>query len=195
MDVYVYPHYPLAYLPIPKNASSTFISAFQSRGWQLQQLDQLGNEYHIFGHFRDPIERHFKGTSEFLIKNKITHMLENPDWQKIWISSVMDMHSYPITWALGTRADKIKWIPISRKIPTNYLTHRYLISHGIDMGLLNATWNNESTIEKQQIYLKLCDLRNRQENNDLTFFYDSDIILWNKIVPYTDEDNVQYFIT
>jgi hypothetical protein len=194
MDVYVYPYKPIAYLPITKNASTTFTSVFKARGWELQQLDQIDDSYQVFGHFRDPIDRHFKGTAEFLIKDNLTHMIRDPDWQKIWMSAVMDMHSYPITWALGSRANKIHWIPISRKIPTNYLTHRYLMSHEIDMNLLNATWHNESSIEKQQLYLELRRLHNQTPYNQLSFFYDSDIVLWNKIVPYTDEDNVQYFV-
>lgn len=195
MDVYVYPYKPVAYLPITKNASTTFTSAFTSRGWKLKQLDQLDDSYQVFGHFRDPIERHFKGTTEFLIQNNLTHMIRDPDWQKIWMSAVMDIHSYPITWALGAKADKIHWIPINRRIPVNYLTHRYLMSHGIDTELLNATWHREASIEKQQLYLELRKLHNQSPTNQLAFFYDSDIVLWNRIVPYTDEDNVQYFIT
>jgi len=68
------------------------------------------------------------------------------------------------------------------------------MSHEIDMNLLNATWHNESSIEKQQLYLELRRLHNQAPYNQLAFFYDSDIVLWNKIVPYTDEDNVQYFV-
>ena len=194
MEVYVYPYKPLAYLPITKNASSTFTSVFRARGWKLQQLDQLDDSYQVFGHFRDPIDRHFKGTAEFLSANNLAHMIRDPDWQKIWMSAVMDIHSYPITWALGPRADKIHWIPISRKISTNYLTHRYLLSHNIDANLLNTIWHNESTIEKQQLYLELRRLHNQAPHNHLAFFYDSDIILWNKIMPYTDEDNVLHSI-
>ena len=194
MDVYVYPHKPIAYLPITKNASTTFTSVFKSRGWKLQQLDKLDDGYQIFGHFRDPIERHFKGTAEFLVQQNLTHMIRDTDWQKIWMSAVMDMHSYPITWSLGSRADKIHWIPISRKISTNYLTHRYLLSHELDLNLLNATWNNESSIEQQQLYLELRKLHNQTPYNQLSVFYDSDIVLWNKIIPYIDEDGIKHFI-
>ena len=194
MDVYVYPYKPIAYLPITKNASTTFTSIFKSRGWKLQQLDQLDDRYQIFGHFRDPIERHFKGTAEFLIQQNLMHMIRDTDWQKIWMSAVMDMHSYPITWALGARADQIHWIPINQKISTNYLTHRYLLEHEIDMSLLNVIWHNESSIEKQQLYLELRKLHNQTPYNQLAFFYDSDIVLWNKIIPYKDEDDITHFV-
>jgi len=195
MDVYVYPYKPVAYLPITKNASSTFTSFFKSRNWKLQQLDQLDDSYQIFGHFRDPIERHFKGTAEFLVQQNLTHMVHDADWQKIWMSAVMDMHSYPITWALGPRANQIHWIPISQQIPTNYLTHRYLLEQQMDINnMLNIKYSNESSIEKQLIYLELRKLHNQVPYNQLAFFYDSDIVLWNKIIPYTDEDGVIYRI-
>jgi len=181
-------------LPITKNASTTFTMAFKTQGWQLQQLDQLGDDYHIFGHLRDPIERHFKGTAEFLVKNNLSRMLQDPEWQKIYTHAVMDIHSYPITWSLGSRADKIKWIPISKKISTNYLTQRYLKSHQIDINLLSVLWYEVPSIEKQQVYLELQKLHGQLNTNHLAFFYDSDIILWNKTVPYLDEDNIRHFV-
>lgn len=193
MDVYVHPEQPLAYLPISKNASTTFVHIFQSSGWKLDQLDRLDDSYQVFGHFRDPIERHFKGTTEFLLIHKLTHLINDPNWRKIWTSVVFDMHSYPITWGLGHRADRIKWIPIHRKIPTNYLTHRYLLSHGIDYNLHSVVWRNEANFEKQRIYAELRDLHAQEPVNQLSFFYDSDILVWNKILPYTDEDNVVYY--
>jgi len=42
----------IAYLPINKNASSTFSNAFSlERGWSITQLDLLDDSYEIFSHF------------------------------------------------------------------------------------------------------------------------------------------------
>lgn len=193
MDVYVYPYKSVAYLPLTKNASTTFTSVFKSRGWKLQQLDQLDDSYQVFGHFRDPIDRHFKGTVEFLIKQNLTYLIDDPDWQKIWVRSVMDLHSYPLTWTLGSHVSKIHWIPIHKSLPTNLLTHKYLMARGIDMGLLNCIWINESSNFKKHLYFKLKSLHETiDESNHLCFFYDQDIVLWNKILPYIDEDGIIY---
>ncbi len=194
MEVRVYEK--IAYLPINKNASSTFSNVFSpERGWSITQLDLLDDSYEIFSHFRDPIDRHFKGTVEFLIQQNLTHLIDDPDWQKVWVRSVMDRHSYPLTWALGNYASKIHWIPIHKLLPTNLLTHKYLMARGIDMGLLSCRWINESSSFKQHLYFKLKLLHETIDNsNHLCFFYDQDIVLWNKIIPYTDEDGVLYRI-
>jgi len=192
MEVRVYKK--IAYLPINKNASSTFSQVLSpERGWEKTQLDMLDDSYEIFSHFREPIERHFKGTAEFLIQQNLTHLVDDPDWQKIWIRAVMDRHSYLLVWSVGTRVNKIHWIPIHESLPTNLLTHKYLLARGIDMGLLDCKWINKTSGIKYQLYLKLKSLHQTMDNsNHLCFFYDEDIVLWNKILPYKDEDGIIY---
>jgi hypothetical protein len=196
MEVRVYKYKKIAYLPINKNASSTFSAVFSEiNGWETSQLDLLDDSYKIFAHFQDPIERHYKGTAQFLKINNLCHLINDLNWQKVWVSAVMDRHSYPIVTSLGIRADKIHWIPIHRKIPTNLLTHKYLMASDIDAGIINCKWMNESNLENKQIILKLQLLHETIDpGNHLCFFYDTDIILWNKIIPYTDEDGIIYNI-
>jgi hypothetical protein len=65
----------------------------------------------------------------------------------------------------------------------------------IDAGIINCKWMNESNLENKQIILKLQLLHETIDpGNHLCFFYDTDIILWNKIIPYTDEDGIIYNI-
>lgn len=183
----------LAYLPIPKNASTTFTKYFKGAGWQCTQLDLLDYDVKIFGHFQDPIKRHFKGTAEFLIQSKFEHLIDNPTWQKIFVHSVMDMHSMPITWAVGTRHNQIKWIPINRQTPTVLLTQKWLRAQGFSCDLENMAWYNQSTNHKLSLYYKLQSMHSTIANNgSLSYFYNNDIVLWNSLWPYIDEDNIIY---
>jgi len=96
----------LAYVPIAKNASTTFTRVFKSIGWEKTQLDLLDDSHEVFGHIQDPLERHLKGTVTFLIQHRLEHLIDDPAWQRIWATAVMDLHGYPITWSLGPRAEK-----------------------------------------------------------------------------------------
>lgn len=169
----------IAYFPITKNASSTFTEHFLSIGWQQTQLDVLDDSYEVFAHFRDPIERHFKGTAEFLCQHHIEHLIDDPTWQKVWSRCVMDLHSYPISWQVGDR--RIHWILIKKGLDTVELTRAWLSDRGIDLG--TVIWKNESNDHKNQVYQKLLDLYQTLQDKDRTliYFYDADIVLWNKL--------------
>lgn len=178
----------VAYLPITKNASTTFTNHFVKMGWQENQLDQLDDTYEVFGHFRDPIDRHFKGTAEYLYKHQIMHLADDPKWQKVWSTAVMDLHSYPITWAVGNR--KIHWIPIGPHIDTTELTRKWLRARGITLG--DVVWANESKPVLKKLYNKLKTIEASQKEQTLCYFYDADIVLWVSLFPYVDEENIRH---
>jgi len=186
MDVWVYKN--IGYVPIVKNASSTFTQLFAGMGWEPTQLDLVDKDLEIFGHFSDPIDRHFRGTAEFLYQNQLSHLVEDIDWQKIWVKAVMDMHSYPVTWAMGNRVQRCHWIPMHEKLDTDLLTRKYLARHGVDV--VNIPRVNESNDIKKRLYHRLKELHTQLDaHNHLSFFYDSDIILWNSLFPYVDADH------
>ena len=139
----------LGYVPITKNASTTWVSVFKQLGWQRTQLDQLDATIPIFGHLRDPIQRHFAGTAEFLMQNHIPHLVDDPVWQQVWARSVMDMHSYPVTWAMGKHAQRCHWIPMHHRLDTDGMTRRYLATHHIHIDHVPRL--NESKPFKRQL--------------------------------------------
>ena len=178
----------LGYVPITKNASTTWVQVCKDLGWQRTQLDQLDVRTPIFGHFRDPIQRHFAGTAEFLWQNRIPHLADDPVWQKIWSRSVMDMHSYPVTWAMGEYARRCHWIPMHEGLDVDYLTRDYLTRYDIRVGTIPRL--NESDPFKRELCHKLVALHAKIDaHNHLSWFYDSDIVLWNSLFPYVDTHN------
>jgi len=187
MDVWIYDK--VGYVPITKNASTTYTKLFSSMGWQRTQLDLISNDIQLFGHFRDPIQRHFQGTVEFLCQNHIHHLVEDPVWQKVWTRSVMDIHSYPITWAMGVNhSQRCHWIPMHKQLDVDLLTRKYLSQHGIT--LREIPHLNASNPFKQRLYQRLVELHSQiDQHNHLSYFYDSDIVLWNSLFPYVDADN------
>jgi hypothetical protein len=186
MDVWV--HGSVGYVPIAKNASTTYTQLFAGIGWTRTQLDLLDAGIEIFGHFRDPIERHFAGTAEFLCQNHITHLVEDPVWQQMWVRAVMDMHSYPVTWSMGSHAQRCHWIPMHKQLDVDLLTRKYLAQHGITLGEIPHL--NTSEPFKQQLHRRLQELHPQIDaHNHLSWFYDSDIVLWNSLFPYVDADN------
>lgn len=186
MDVWV--QGPVAYVPIAKNASTTFTKLFSEQGWTRTQLDLLDPAVELFGHFRDPIQRHFLGTAEFLDQNHISHLIDDPAWQQVWARAVMDIHGYPVTWSMGSHAQRCHWIPMHERLDVSSLTRLHLSRYGITLGEIPKY--NASRPFKQQLYQRLVQLHSRIDtHNHLSYFYDSDIVLWNSLFPYVDAEN------
>lgn len=181
MKVYINKSAKLAYLPVLKNASMTFSALCEQLGWEVSQFDLLPDDCVIFSHIRDPIERHFKGTAEFLFKKKLGHLVDNADWQKVWATAVMDAHTYPITWSVGNKKDSIVWIPLGPNIDTNKLTIEFLSTHNINIDTITNV--NDNIPARTELYHKLKTLWPIiDEAQTLTHFYDADIVLWCKVL-------------
>lgn len=180
MKVYVNTSKKLAYLPVTKNASMTFASLFDQLGWASSQFDLLPEDYTVFSHIRDPIDRHFKGTAEFILQSSLGYLIDNPAWQKVWATAVMDIHSYPVTWSLGKKADSIHWIPIHNELDTNKITIDFLKQY--DIFIDSITNINEGIPKRTEFYNRLIEVHKKLDAADtLTYFYDADIVLWNKV--------------
>ena len=171
----------LGYLPLTKIGSRTFSALFESLGWESTQFDLLPENTVVFSHMRDPIDRHYKGTAEFLVQNQLEYLIENPDWEKVWSRAVLDIHSYPITWSLAGAVDRITWIPLGPGFPSSALTQSFLLRHGIAVPEIVTQEETQRQL-KDEIYQKLKDSAKVWDRSDtIKYFYNSDIILWHKI--------------
>lgn len=165
----------------------TYTTLCQKLGWVVSQFDILPSDYTVFAHIRDPIDRHFKGTAEYLFKKKLSHLIDDADWQKIWATAVLDLHSYPITWSVGNKKDSIKWIPINPGIDTNKLTIEFLAEHNIVVDSITNV--NENIPARTKLYNKLKELWPIVDGDQtLTYFYDADIVLWNTVLATYSEN-------
>ena len=182
MKVYVEHSKKLAYLPITKNASSTFSDLFSGLRWAESQYDLLPSDYKVFGHFRDPIKRHFKGTAEFLFRNGLSKLLQDHAWQQVWAAAVMDIHSYPITWSL-VGGNQVEWLPIHENLNTNKITIDFLKEHGIIIDDIKNINEEGLYPEREILYKKLLDIHARLDAaSNLSYFYDADIVVWYKVL-------------
>jgi len=179
MKVYVNESNKLAYLLVAKNASSTFENLFKKLDWTPSQFDLLPQDFTVFSHIRDPIDRHFKGTAEFINNARLGHLLDDPDWQKVWATAVMDLHSYPLAWSVVGRT--VEWIPIHERLDTNKITIEFLKKYNVVVDSVEHI--NASDYSKIKYYRRLKEIHEKFDPLcTLSYFYDGDIVLWNKAV-------------
>ena len=189
MEAYVLDH--VAYVPIWKNATTTFEGVIErSPDWKKVPIESLDESYEIFGHMRDPKERHFKGVVQYIVGNHLEHLLDDTTWEKIFSTAILDAHSYPITSMLGTLANRVKWIPIAPGINTIALTKKYLKSKNIEIDFKTT---NQSTVHQLQVYEKLKQINLEFDTfGVLSLLLQGDLELWASVFPYVDEDNISY---
>lgn len=172
----------VAYYPIHKNGSTTFSSLAKKLNWSTtEDMELLPREYKIFAHIRDPIERHFAGTVEYIRTHKLEHTIDDPILKKLWTSALMDIHSYPITWVLGDIAKRIHWIPIAKNFDANGATIDFLNRHSVNVTDIKVL--HESTNKVRQLRAKLMALHDEHDKySSLTYFYEHDYKLFYKAV-------------
>jgi hypothetical protein len=96
--VYFYTNQKLAWLSIPKNASTSLTEIFGDQlGWQRQNLYRptidLG-QLEFFGCLRHPDVRHTVGVAQYLTAQNLTEILT--DYPKILACAIFDEHSMPL---------------------------------------------------------------------------------------------------
>lgn len=89
----------IAWINIAKNACTSWQTALTSAGWKLENLsDYQGrwNEKLWIGLLRDPGYRHTMGVAEFLVRHKITEIVDDQKYSKIVCSLLCDEHTYSV---------------------------------------------------------------------------------------------------
>jgi hypothetical protein len=170
----------VAYYPIHKNGSTTFGNLVKKLNWATtENMELLSSEYKIFAHVRDPIERHFAGTVEYILAHKLEHTIEDPILKKLWTSALMDIHSYPITWVLGDVAKRIHWIPFAKGFNSTQATLNFLNKHSVTVTNIDVL--HESNSDAMFLRKKLMDLHDIDDKfHSLTYFYEHDYKLFYK---------------
>ena len=74
------------------------------------------------------------------------------------------------------------------KLDVDALTRDYLAGRDIHIGEIPRL--NQSYPRKKELYHRLVALHGQIDaHNHLSWFYDSDIVLWNSLFPYVDTHN------
>ena len=124
----------MVYLPVPKNASTMYVNLFLGNGWVQDFIDEIDTTDKIlFGHVQDPNVRHTKGLAEFFQISLVRELDISEKYYDILLSSVPDIHTYPISIIHRNYYEKAIWIPLDSKINSNVLTTAFLQKNGINL--------------------------------------------------------------
>lgn len=128
------------WLSVAKNASTAFEAFFTDKGWNKQTLleTEINSGTKIFGHIADPNKRHTKGLVTYLTITKQTHLLDDPIYQSMLISSTFDTHTYSITSMIPQLVDRVHWIPLDiqgeihgKKYDGHHATNLYFLRENL----------------------------------------------------------------
>lgn len=182
----------LVYIPIAKNASSTYKYVFHEElGWDKTTCDLIDwNQDQVFGHYQHPYRRHAKGIAEAMHRYGFQDLVNDIRLRRLMATAVFDVHSYPIVPTLGHEwAYKIDWIlmdhPYGKTDPAasvDVLTNKFLKYHGTNIDVTHYKRKYTSSRQKLALERQLVKIRDEWDMEDtLTHFYGHDVVLWNKL--------------
>ena len=130
----------LAWLSIAKNASTSWISIFDSMSWQKEDLyDPVVdiNKLTFFGFLRDPNDRHTMGIVEYLARTGQRELINDPAWNRLLVSGLFDEHSYTVSHLIPGHVLTRTTFFILDQSYFNYevLTKNYLRNHGVELNV------------------------------------------------------------
>lgn len=186
----------LVYIPIAKNASSTYKYVFHEElGWEKISCDLINwNADHVFGHYQHPYRRHTKGLAEAMYRYGFQDLVNDVRLRRLMATAVFDVHSYPVVPTLGEDwCNRIDWIlldhPCASSKPDAHpdnLTNKFLKFHGFNIDVTHYKRKYTSSKQKLALERQLVKIREEWDLEDtLTHFYDRDVVLWNKLNDQT----------
>lgn len=186
----------LVYIPIAKNASSTFKYVFHEElGWEKTTCDLIDwDSDKVFGHFQHPYRRHVKGLAEAMYRYGFQDLVNDHRLRRLMATAVFDVHSYPIVPTLGQDwASNIDWIIMDHpcaatdyRAHVDYLTNKFLNHHGVKIDVTHHKRRYTSSKQKLALERQLVKIRDEWDMEDtLTHFYDRDVVLWNQLEEQT----------
>jgi hypothetical protein len=173
----------LVYIPVYKNASSTYEEVFDKMlNWETMLTDDIDWEQDIvFSYISNPYHRHLRGTLQFLIIADLISVLDDPKLGMLLSSGYLDNHSYPITLMFGHNAQKIIWLPIDHpEMSSAKITCSFLQRHGILLAEDQIPHLHQSSPDKLLLLdrIKKIAESNDYTNNGLYFILDQDMQLY-----------------
>jgi hypothetical protein len=178
----VFRHKNLVYLPITKNASTSYTELFSNQlKWQTSYIDLIDWEKdHVFSHLLHPYTRHLKGITTCLMTYQLHDLVDNNNFLKLLGTAVFDLHSYPLTPALGENVYKIDWLLLDHsEVSGDYLTVKLLESYDIKITENDIPKLNIKSQHEKALLDKINQIRDQNNLTDtLTYFYEKDVFLY-----------------
>lgn len=178
-----YRHNNLVYIPVSKNASTSFSVLFGDvLLWTSILTENIDWDNDIvFSHIQNPYERHIKGTLQFLRQYNLLDIITDPKFAFLISSACFDQHTYPLCYMFGDRVNHIHWIPLDHPYySADCLTLNFLKNNNINIDANDIPHHNSyNSIDID----KLKNIHSTSESRDrLMFLLDNDSIIYNKSI-------------
>lgn len=195
IEVYRYKNH--VYMPVLKNASSTYIKFFKNSGWETCKVKDIidDSNLNLFGHIQNPDIRHTKGIAETLNLRNVTELLFLKKVATLLSSGIFDLHTFPLDFIYGDLVSKIHWIPMDLKIkdkeiPSNYLTNLYFQDHSLPFRIPDSERQHVAKDEMKIIQNKVKEIK--EKNSEQMYYYLRLVFLrdnetWEKSLNYYTE--------
>lgn len=145
---YADPHTKLGYIPIHKNASSTFINLFQRNRWHRFNLDKIQSNDILFSHIQNPWQRYIKGLTEmaWLDNERSFTIVRRKSYFK---AALLNPHIMPISIMTHGYTDRIHFIPIDFEVSAVDLTNQFLEQHKSKLRTTEIDRLHSANLKKQ----------------------------------------------
>lgn len=189
----------LVYIPFTKHASTSYTELFETKlNWVPTYSDLIDWETdHVFAHLLHPYTRHLKGITECVARYGLHDLVNNDRFLKLLGTAVFDLHSYPLSPALGEYRNKIDWLPLDHhKVSGDRLTVKLLHSYNIDILETDIPKLNVKNKDDISLLTKISEIRDSQDlTGTLTYFYEQDVMLYglvNQSLRFHEIDNLPW---
>lgn len=166
----------LCYVPINKNASSSYIQFFADQGWKEIDQTKVKRVKAYFGHIQDPSIRLYKGIAEIASLKPI--LLSK--YSDVLLRVYHDNHVKSIVDQAGNIG--VNWIPIDGEKSSEELTEEFLNKNGCKIKIPPFR-KNVSDKRKKKIQERVKELYQINEGGSPLFheimkIYQRDVELW-----------------
>ena len=181
----------LAWISIAKNACQSWQRVFDNLGWVKEDLFEPQvdlAQLTFFGLLRNPEKRHTMGIVEYLCRTEQQELLDNPSVNKLFVSAVLDQHSYSVCQMIpDSILDRTTFFILDQ----NYYNYETLVKNFLDDHGVQVTQNiprlgssgRDTHTDRREMRTRLDNLRlQHPEANGSLYknFLNQDMLLYQK---------------
>ena len=208
----IFIHKNLAYVPVPKCASTYYATLFNDLGWKLVELKDIDIENtKFFGIIMDPLTRRLKGITEWIVESYNTldsevlndnqwNVFTEIDWDQLkidmkskYINKLVstvgfgDIHSMPYSIMFGNFLNKVNWIPMelftSNQVKFSMMNFFKLCGHDIQLPI-NTPQLHVSSPNQLQVFDSIKQIFYSEPKHFYQFYkiYSNDLVFFHNLI-------------